>query len=47
MHDTLITNMQSYVYIQPEVISNMPEFKRSLPLFPLVKPHVNFMAAKL
>ncbi|KAM9326665.1 insulin-degrading enzyme [Gastrophryne carolinensis] len=32
---------------QPEVISNMPEFKRSLPLFPLVKPHVNFMAAKL
>ncbi|XP_073452147.1 insulin-degrading enzyme isoform X1 [Aquarana catesbeiana] len=32
---------------QPEIISNMPEFKRSLPLFPLVKPHVNFMAAKL
>ncbi|KAM4032052.1 insulin-degrading enzyme isoform 1-T1 [Anomaloglossus baeobatrachus] len=32
---------------QPDVISNMTEFKRSLPLFPLVKPHVNFMAAKL
>lgn len=25
----------------------MTEFKRSLPLFPLVKPHINFMAAKL
>ncbi|XP_044152189.1 insulin-degrading enzyme isoform X2 [Bufo gargarizans] len=32
---------------QPDVISNITEFKRSLPLFPLVKPHVNFMAAKL
>ncbi|XP_066457093.1 insulin-degrading enzyme isoform X2 [Eleutherodactylus coqui] len=32
---------------QPDVIENITEFKRSLPLFPLVKPHVNFMAAKL
>lgn len=32
---------------QPEVIHNMTEFKRGLPLFPLVKPHINFMAAKL
>uniref|UniRef100_A0A8C4JBN1 Insulin-degrading enzyme n=1 Tax=Dromaius novaehollandiae TaxID=8790 RepID=A0A8C4JBN1_DRONO len=32
---------------QPSVIENMTEFKRSLPLFPLVKPHINFMAAKL
>ncbi|XP_069812626.1 insulin-degrading enzyme isoform X2 [Dendropsophus ebraccatus] len=32
---------------QPDVIRNITEFKRSLPLFPLVKPHVNFMAAKL
>ncbi|XP_053548914.1 insulin-degrading enzyme [Bombina bombina] len=32
---------------QPDVISNMVEFKRSLPLFPLVKPHINLMAAKL
>uniref|UniRef100_H9GBN3 Insulin degrading enzyme n=1 Tax=Anolis carolinensis TaxID=28377 RepID=H9GBN3_ANOCA len=32
---------------QPDVIQNMTEFKRSLPLFPLVKPHINFMAAKL
>ncbi|XP_071987110.1 insulin-degrading enzyme isoform X1 [Engystomops pustulosus] len=32
---------------QPDVISNITDFKRSLPLFPLVKPHVNFMAAKL
>uniref|UniRef100_A0A8C5L6T5 Insulin degrading enzyme n=1 Tax=Jaculus jaculus TaxID=51337 RepID=A0A8C5L6T5_JACJA len=32
---------------QPEVIQNMTEFKRGLPLFPLVRPHVNFMAAKL
>ncbi|KAF3827763.1 hypothetical protein GH733_000998 [Mirounga leonina] len=32
---------------QPEVIQNMTEFKRGLPLFPLVKPHINFMAAKL
>ncbi|KAM7330151.1 hypothetical protein ACRRTK_011764 [Alexandromys fortis] len=32
---------------QPEVVHNMTEFKRGLPLFPLVKPHINFMAAKL
>uniref|UniRef100_A0A668VUU3 Insulin-degrading enzyme n=1 Tax=Oreochromis aureus TaxID=47969 RepID=A0A668VUU3_OREAU len=32
---------------QPTVIQDMTEFKRSLPLFPLVKPHINFMAAKL
>uniref|UniRef100_A0A8C5V742 Insulin-degrading enzyme n=1 Tax=Microcebus murinus TaxID=30608 RepID=A0A8C5V742_MICMU len=32
---------------QPEVVQNMTEFKRGLPLFPLVKPHINFMAAKL
>uniref|UniRef100_A0A8C4YMS4 Insulin-degrading enzyme n=1 Tax=Gopherus evgoodei TaxID=1825980 RepID=A0A8C4YMS4_9SAUR len=32
---------------QPDVIQNMTEFKRSLPLFPLVKPHVNVMASKL
>uniref|UniRef100_A0A8P4GJV8 Insulin-degrading enzyme n=1 Tax=Dicentrarchus labrax TaxID=13489 RepID=A0A8P4GJV8_DICLA len=31
----------------PQVIIDMTEFKRSLPLFPLVKPHINFMAAKL
>lgn len=34
-------------YLQPNVVQNMTEFKRSLPLFPLVKPHINFMAAKL
>lgn len=34
-------------FLQPEVIQNMTEFKRGLPLFPLVKPHINFMAAKL
>ncbi|XP_068182629.1 insulin-degrading enzyme isoform X2 [Antennarius striatus] len=32
---------------QPTLIRDMTEFKRSLPLFPLVKPHINFMAAKL
>ncbi|XP_046885005.1 insulin-degrading enzyme isoform X2 [Hypomesus transpacificus] len=32
---------------QPELVENMTEFKRSLPLFPLAKPHINFMAAKL
>ncbi|XP_043912628.1 insulin-degrading enzyme isoform X1 [Protopterus annectens] len=32
---------------QPDVIQDMTEFKRSLPLFPLPKPHLNFMAAKL
>ncbi|CAM5157075.1 unnamed protein product [Natator depressus] len=32
---------------QPDVIQNMTEFKRSLPLFPLVKPHINVMASKL
>ncbi|XP_035029191.2 insulin-degrading enzyme isoform X2 [Hippoglossus stenolepis] len=32
---------------QPTLVENMTEFKRSLPLFPLVKPHINFMAAKL
>ncbi|KAM4730097.1 insulin-degrading enzyme isoform 1-T1 [Anableps anableps] len=32
---------------QPTLIQDMTEFKRSLPLFPLVKPHINFMAAKL
>ncbi|XP_063818112.1 insulin-degrading enzyme isoform X1 [Pseudophryne corroboree] len=32
---------------QPDVITDMTEFKRRLPLFPLAKPHVNFMAAKL
>uniref|UniRef100_A0A8C5F1R5 Insulin degrading enzyme n=1 Tax=Gopherus evgoodei TaxID=1825980 RepID=A0A8C5F1R5_9SAUR len=32
---------------QPDVIQNMTEFKLSLPLFPLVKPHVNVMASKL
>lgn len=36
-----------HIYLQPDVIQNMTEFKRSLPLFPLVKPHINFMAAKL
>ncbi|KAF4791367.1 Insulin-degrading enzyme [Turdus rufiventris] len=34
-------------FYKPSVIENMTEFKRSLPLFPLVKPHINFMAAKL
>lgn len=33
--------------IQPVVVQDMTEFKRSLPLFPLAKPHINFMAAKL
>ncbi|XP_067091869.1 insulin-degrading enzyme isoform X1 [Osmerus mordax] len=32
---------------QPELVEDMTEFKRSLPLFPLAKPHINFMAAKL
>ncbi|KAK6481984.1 insulin-degrading enzyme-like isoform X1 [Huso huso] len=32
---------------QPILVQNMTEFKRSLPLFPLAKPHINFMAAKL
>ncbi|XP_033468874.2 insulin-degrading enzyme isoform X2 [Epinephelus lanceolatus] len=32
---------------QPTLVQDMTEFKRSLPLFPLVKPHINFMAAKL
>ncbi|XP_075072253.1 insulin-degrading enzyme isoform X1 [Mixophyes fleayi] len=32
---------------QPDVITDMTEFKRRLPLFPLPKPHVNLMAAKL
>ncbi|XP_021171992.2 insulin-degrading enzyme isoform X2 [Fundulus heteroclitus] len=32
---------------QPILVQDMTEFKRSLPLFPLVKPHINFMAAKL
>ncbi|XP_076142122.1 insulin-degrading enzyme isoform X2 [Alosa pseudoharengus] len=31
----------------PVVVQDMTEFKRSLPLFPLAKPHINFMAAKL
>ncbi|XP_006630449.2 insulin-degrading enzyme isoform X1 [Lepisosteus oculatus] len=32
---------------QPILVQDMTEFKRSLPLFPLAKPHINFMAAKL
>uniref|UniRef100_A0A3Q3AY03 Insulin-degrading enzyme n=1 Tax=Kryptolebias marmoratus TaxID=37003 RepID=A0A3Q3AY03_KRYMA len=32
---------------QPTLVQDMTEFKRSLPLFPLVKPHINFMSAKL
>ncbi|KAM9727441.1 insulin-degrading enzyme isoform 2-T2 [Menidia menidia] len=32
---------------QPTLVQDMTEFKRSLPLFPLAKPHINFMAAKL
>ncbi|XP_037127776.1 insulin-degrading enzyme isoform X1 [Syngnathus acus] len=32
---------------QPALVRDMTEFKRSLPLFPLVRPHINFMAAKL
>ncbi|TRY55892.1 hypothetical protein DNTS_029134 [Danionella cerebrum] len=32
---------------QPSLVQDMTEFKRSLPLFPLSKPHINFMAAKL
>uniref|UniRef100_A0A673HXW9 Insulin-degrading enzyme-like n=1 Tax=Sinocyclocheilus rhinocerous TaxID=307959 RepID=A0A673HXW9_9TELE len=32
---------------QPSLVQDMTEFKRSLPLFPLAKPHINFMAAKL
>uniref|UniRef100_A0A673G1J6 Insulin-degrading enzyme n=1 Tax=Sinocyclocheilus rhinocerous TaxID=307959 RepID=A0A673G1J6_9TELE len=32
---------------QPSLVQDMTEFKRSLPLFPLTKPHINFMAAKL
>ncbi|MGH0158734.1 UNVERIFIED_CONTAM: hypothetical protein FKN15_052350 [Acipenser sinensis] len=34
-------------FYRPIVVQNMTEFKRSLPLFPLAKPHINFMAAKL
>lgn len=33
--------------LQPSLVQDMTEFKRSLPLFPLVRPHINFMAAKL
>lgn len=35
--------------LQPTLVQDMTEFKRSLPLFPLAKPftHINFMAAKL
>ncbi|XP_035767090.1 insulin-degrading enzyme isoform X2 [Neolamprologus brichardi] len=32
---------------QPTVIQGITEFKRSLPLFPVVKPHINLKAAKL
>uniref|UniRef100_A0A673X2A1 Insulin-degrading enzyme n=1 Tax=Salmo trutta TaxID=8032 RepID=A0A673X2A1_SALTR len=32
---------------QPTLVQDMTEFKRSLPLFPLAKPHINYMAAKL
>ncbi|XP_077468560.1 insulin-degrading enzyme isoform X3 [Stigmatopora argus] len=32
---------------QPSLVRDMTEFKRSLPLFPLVRSHINFMAAKL
>ncbi|TNM99655.1 hypothetical protein fugu_012688 [Takifugu bimaculatus] len=32
---------------KPSLVQDMTEFKRSLPLFPLVRPHINFMAAKL
>ncbi|XP_059803576.1 insulin-degrading enzyme isoform X1 [Hypanus sabinus] len=32
---------------QPSIIEDMTTFKRNLPLFPLAKPHINFMAAKL
>ncbi|XP_051778792.1 insulin-degrading enzyme isoform X2 [Erpetoichthys calabaricus] len=32
---------------QPTLVQDMTDFKRSLPLFPLAKPHINFMAAKL
>lgn len=32
---------------QPSLVEDMTDFKRSLPLFPLTKPHINFMAAKL
>ena len=35
------------LFLQPTLVQDMTEFKRSLPLFPLVKPHINFMAAKL
>ncbi|XP_056465442.1 insulin-degrading enzyme isoform X1 [Gadus chalcogrammus] len=31
----------------PTVVQDMTDFKRNLPLFPLARPHVNFMAAKL
>lgn len=43
----LNTLRDTFFSLQPEVIQNMTEFKRGLPLFPLVKPHINFMAAKL
>ena len=36
-----------FVSLQPTLVQDMTEFKRSLPLFPLAKPHINFMAAKL
>ncbi|XP_078079642.1 insulin-degrading enzyme isoform X1 [Mustelus asterias] len=32
---------------QPTIIEDVTVFKRSLPLFPLAKPQINFMAAKL
>lgn len=32
---------------QPSIIEDMTMFKRSLPLFPLAKPHFSCMAAKL
>lgn len=37
---------QAPALAQPEVIQNMTSFKHGFPLFPLVKPHTNFMAAK-
>lgn len=43
----LVCSLCVCVAFQPSVVEDMTDFKRSLPLFPLTKPHINFMAAKL
>lgn len=36
-----------FCFLQPTLVQDMTGFKRSLPLFPPTKPHINFMAVKL